>query len=186
MTPFVNRHLGPTHDEIAHMCEVLGVDEVGLEENFFALGGHSLLVVELLFRVEKELGVRPSLEAFSRTPTAATLAAFGLSLFWLDLAAGPAVTVAFLTLALAQLWNVFNLREPESGVVLNEVTRNPWVWAALALCLGLIGLALWHPGLSALLHVEYPGTEGIALAAAASLVFLLFAQIARAFIPSTS
>ncbi|MBU2484202.1 MAG: cation-translocating P-type ATPase, partial [Alphaproteobacteria bacterium] len=59
--------------------------------------------------------------------TLATLAAFLLALFWLRLESGPAVTVAFLTLALAQLWNVFNVRDADSGLIGNEVTRNPYV-----------------------------------------------------------
>ena len=57
--------------------------------------------------------------------TVATLGAFGLSLFWLGLDTGPAVTVAFTTLAVGQLWNVFNMRDPETGLIRNAVSRNP-------------------------------------------------------------
>ena len=48
------------------------------------------------------------------TITLATLGAFLLALEWLDLAPAEAVTVAFLTLALAQLWNVFNMRDADA------------------------------------------------------------------------
>ncbi len=108
--------------------------------------------------------------------TVATLGAFALALYWLGLDSGPAVTVAFLTLALAQLWNVFNLRDPDSGLFLNEVTRNPYVWAAILLCLGLIGSALWLPWLSDLLGLPDPGRAGLALATVASLVPLVLGQ----------
>lgn len=108
--------------------------------------------------------------------TLATLAAFLLALFWLKLEAGAAVTVAFLTLALAQLWNVFNVRDADAGLIDNEVTRNPYVWGALALCLGLIGLAVWLPSLAELLGLPWPGPQGLALAAVASLVPLLLGQ----------
>ena len=118
--------------------------------------------------------------------TLATLGAFGLALFWLELEPGPAVTVAFLTLALAQLWNVFNVRERDSGVLVNEVSRNPWVWAALALCLGLLAVALWHPGLAALLRVEDPGAEGLGLALGASLAVLVAGQAARVLLPASA
>lgn len=108
--------------------------------------------------------------------TLVTLGAFGLALFWLKVSPAAAVTVAFLTLAFAQLWNVFNVRSPESGMLRNDVTRNRYVWGALALCLGLIIAALWHPGLSGLLGLPYPGISGVGLAAGMSLLPLVFGQ----------
>jgi amino acid adenylation domain-containing protein len=55
-------------------CEVLGLEKVGVEDNFFDLGGHSLLVVRLHARLqglfERELAV---LDIF-RYPTIAALA----------------------------------------------------------------------------------------------------------------
>ena len=109
--------------------------------------------------------------------TAATLGAFALALFWLDLETGAAVTVAFLTLALAQLWNVFNVRDPGSGLLRNEVSRNPYVWGAIGLCLGLLALALWLPLLAGLLKLDPPGQNGLALAAAASVAPLVVGQL---------
>ncbi|SPH18813.1 Calcium-transporting ATPase [Defluviimonas aquaemixtae] len=109
--------------------------------------------------------------------TVATLAAFGLALFWLQLPAGKAVTVAFVTLALAQLWNVFNVRSTQGGVFVNDVTSNVYVWAALALCVGLIGGALWVPSLAELLDLPHPGGSGLTLAVAASFGPLIAGQI---------
>ncbi|WP_439154453.1 cation-translocating P-type ATPase [Yoonia sp.] len=109
--------------------------------------------------------------------TVATLAAFGLSLFWLGLEVGPSVTVAFLTLALGQLWNVFNLRDPAAGVLRNDVTQNPYVWGAIAICLGLVAAALWLPALAGLLRLESPGHVGLMLAAGASFVPLVLGQL---------
>ncbi|MDP2734160.1 MAG: cation-translocating P-type ATPase C-terminal domain-containing protein, partial [Hoeflea sp.] len=109
--------------------------------------------------------------------TIATLGAFLLSLSWLKLDSAASVTVAFLTLALAQLWNVFNMRDPGTGLFDNDVTRNPYVWGALALCLGLIGLAIWLPALASLLGLPTPGMEGLALALAASLTPLALGQM---------
>jgi P-type Ca2+ transporter type 2C len=108
--------------------------------------------------------------------TIATLGAFACALFWLGLDTGPAVTVAFLTLALAQLWNVFNVRDRDSGLLRNEVSRNGYIWGAIALCLGLIGLALWFPPLANLLGLPDPGRAGIILASAASLFPFLLGQ----------
>lgn len=118
------------------------------------------------------------------TITLVTLAAFWLALHWLMLDVGPSVTVAFLTLALAQLWNVFNVRVPSGRVFVNEVTGNPWVWGAIALCLGLISAALWLPGLSGILKLPDPGRAGLLLAAGASVVPLLIGQVFIALRPT--
>ncbi|MDE4132272.1 cation-transporting P-type ATPase [Phaeobacter sp. QD34_3] len=108
--------------------------------------------------------------------TLATLSAFVLSLFWLQLEEAQSVTVAFLTLALAQLWNVFNVRSTEGRLLANEVTGNPYVWAALALCSALIASALWFPALAGLLRLPDPGPAGLALSVALSLLPLLIGQ----------
>ncbi|WP_417425451.1 cation-translocating P-type ATPase [Hoeflea sp.] len=108
--------------------------------------------------------------------TLATLAAFWLALHWLMLDVGPSVTVAFVTLALAQLWNAFNVRAPGGHIFVNEVTRNPWIWGAIALCLGLIAAALWVPSLSDILKLPDPGLAGLWLALGASFVPLMIGQ----------
>ncbi|MCB1333245.1 MAG: cation-transporting P-type ATPase [Roseivivax sp.] len=112
--------------------------------------------------------------------TVATLAAFMLALFWLELGADQAVTVAFLTLALAQLWNVFNTRAADTHPLVNDITRNRYVWGALALCLVLIGSALWLPGLAEVLSLAAPGKAGLLLAAGVSVAPLLLGQIGLA------
>jgi acyl carrier protein len=38
--------------------EVLGVDRIGVYDNFFDLGGHSLLSIQVISRMEDRLGVR--------------------------------------------------------------------------------------------------------------------------------
>jgi acyl carrier protein len=38
--------------------EVLGIDRVSLHDNFFDVGGHSLLAMRVIVRTEKKLGVR--------------------------------------------------------------------------------------------------------------------------------
>jgi Ca2+-transporting ATPase len=58
------------------------------------------------------------------------------------------VTVSFLTLAFAQLWHVFDVREVESGLLRNEVTQNRYVWGALALSGVLVIGTLYLPGVS--------------------------------------
>jgi Ca2+-transporting ATPase len=105
------------------------------------------------------------------------LGALGASALWLEKPAREATTVCFLTLALAQLWHVFSMRDAGSGWIGNEITRNPWIWAALALCLGLLALAVHWAPLAGVLSVADPGVTGWALALAFSLVPLIVGQL---------
>ncbi len=75
---------------------------------------------------------------------------------WLDLDARQSVTVTFLTLAFAQLWHAFNMRHVRSGIVVNEVTRNGWLWGALALCAGLLATPPYLPPVADLLQLARP------------------------------
>jgi Ca2+-transporting ATPase len=92
-----------------------------------------------------------------------------------------AVTVSFLTLALAQLWHVFNMRNPGSAFFRNEITQNRFVWAALALCVGLLLLAVYLPGLAAVLKMEDPGTKGWSLVILMSLIPWVVGQSMKSF-----
>lgn len=56
-------------------CEVLGLPQVGLHDDFFALGGHSLGAIRLCAAIEQRLGVRVSVATLFRAPTVAQLAA---------------------------------------------------------------------------------------------------------------
>jgi Ca2+-transporting ATPase len=117
--------------------------------------------------------------AYGMLITAATLAAFVLALTWLDQSAEEAVTVSFLTLALAQLWHVFNIADWHSRLVVNDVTRNPFVWGSLVLCVGLILMAIHLPVLSSLLALSAPGWDSWMLIMGASLMPLLAVQVVK-------
>jgi acetyltransferase-like isoleucine patch superfamily enzyme/acyl carrier protein len=54
--------------------EVLGVDRVGVHDNFFQLGGHSLSTFRITFRIKQELGVDFPLQRLFHAPTVAELA----------------------------------------------------------------------------------------------------------------
>jgi acyl carrier protein len=65
----------PTEDSLARIwAEVLGVDRVGVHDNFFDLGGHSLQAVQLIARATKALGRDIPVKALFLYPTVATLA----------------------------------------------------------------------------------------------------------------
>ncbi|WP_229598005.1 cation-translocating P-type ATPase [Roseibium aggregatum] len=109
--------------------------------------------------------------------TISTLSAFAVALFLLGLETDRAITVAFLTLALSQLWNVFNMRVAAGSVWKSDVLRNGYVWGAIALCLGLIALAMLNRDLAALLALPWPGRLGLTLAVVTSFVPLVFGQV---------
>ncbi len=116
---------------------------------------------------------------YGLTTTAAVLGALVLALNWLQLDERQAVTVSFLTLALTQLWHVFNMAEQGSSLLRNEVTCNPFIWGALALCIGLVLLGVYLPGLSLVLTLVAPRTDGWLLVVGMSLIPLLVGQISK-------
>ena len=67
-----------TEDEAAAAkvwCEVLALEEVGVEDNFFALGGDSLACVRMAARLSQQLGREVPVTAPFRAPTIRTLLA---------------------------------------------------------------------------------------------------------------
>jgi acyl carrier protein len=55
--------------------DVLGLDEVGIDDNFFSLGGDSLHLTQVLARVESRLGRELPADAFFEGPTIREIAA---------------------------------------------------------------------------------------------------------------
>jgi len=54
--------------------ELLGIDRIGVHDNFFDLGGNSLMAIRVISRLKKDLGVDVSEVSIFEGPTVASLA----------------------------------------------------------------------------------------------------------------
>jgi amino acid adenylation domain-containing protein/non-ribosomal peptide synthase protein (TIGR01720 family) len=65
----------PTEETLCRIfAEVLGLDRIGIEDNFFEVGGHSLLAIKLIERVRRQ-GLHADVRSLFANPTPAGLAA---------------------------------------------------------------------------------------------------------------
>ena len=77
--------------------------------------------------------------------TASVLGVSMYSNYVLQLAPEQINNMAFFTLIFAQLLNVFNMPLRHLSFFRNEVTTNPWIWAAIVFCIFLTALAYLLP-----------------------------------------
>ena len=108
--------------------------------------------------------------------TAGTFGALAAARLWLNLDGAKVVTVTFLTLAFAQLWHTFNMRHPQSDLLRNEVTRNPWLWGALLLCTALLAVPPYLAPMAELLQLSPPTLTMWAIILALSAAPLVVTQ----------
>jgi Ca2+-transporting ATPase len=118
-----------------------------------------------------------SIMGYGALITTSVLLGLGIARGELGMDPARALTVSFLILAFAQLGHVLNSADPASGAIRNEVTRNPWVWAAVALCTMLLLVALQVPLLSGALRLVDPGLQGWILIGALSPLPLVVGRL---------
>ncbi|MFF0544460.1 non-ribosomal peptide synthase/polyketide synthase [Nocardia thailandica] len=144
----------------ALFADLLGVEKVGLDDDFFALGGNSLVATRAVGRLHASTGVRVDVREFFDHPTVAVLAALldaGVAEHRPALVAGPRPEVVPLSPAQQRMW-FLNRFDPDTGaynipiaVRLTGALDVPALRAALVDVLGR------HE----VLRTVYPEVEGV-------------------------
>ncbi|MCZ4521275.1 non-ribosomal peptide synthase/polyketide synthase [Rhodococcus ruber] len=99
-------------------ADVLGVERIGLDDDFFALGGNSLVATRLVARISSALGKRVGVRDLFEAPSVESLSARIESM--MDSASSPSLVPVDrgqplpLSLAQQRMW-VINRLDPESG-----------------------------------------------------------------------
>jgi len=87
--------------------------------------------------------------------------------------------MAFYTLVLAQLFNVFNMPKRQESFVANEVTRNKWVWGALVLSILITLGAYLMPSVAEALSLETFSFELLGTTVLFALGSVVLAQLIK-------
>lgn len=119
--------------------------------------------------------------SYSAVITAVVLGAYGVASNWYGSGSEKTITVSFLTLAFAQLWHVFNMRDKGSHFLRNDVVKNNYIWGAIVLCIVLLLLAVYVSPLATILSVVDPGLKGWGLIVGMSILPLIAGQIYKHF-----
>jgi len=85
--------------------------------------------------------------------------------------------VAFITLAFAQLFHVFNMSAFDSKVFINDITKNKYVWLAIVICTGFMVLVFVSPKMRLVLDLDILPTKIWMLAILSSLFPLVLIQL---------
>jgi amino acid adenylation domain-containing protein len=152
----------PRTPQEAILCElfadVLGVPKIGIDDHFFKMGGHSLLVTRLASRVRVVMGVELPIRALFESPRVAQLAA---RLDKAD-AARPALSTMlrpdFLPLSFAQqrLWFVHKLEGPSPTYNMRIALRLTGPLDVHALEQAFVDVVARHESL----RTKFPEVEG--------------------------
>ena len=86
--------------------------------------------------------------------TAAVLLAVFYCRYTMVIDNGMENNIAFITLASAQLFHVFNMSAVDSRIIINDVTKNKFVWLALFLCFGILALVFFQPQMRLVLNLK--------------------------------
>ena len=111
-----------------------------------------------------------------------TLLAFGIGLHWHGTdgeGMRRATTMAFMTLALAQVFHAFDARSQNRSIFTSRLFTNGWLWGAVAICLILQAAAVYVPLLQKILHTVPPTTREWGVIAGCSLLPVAVVELVK-------
>lgn len=111
-----------------------------------------------------------------------TLVAFGVGMRWHgmdDEHLYRPTTMAFTTLALAQVFHVFSARSQSRSAFTRRLFVNPWVWLAVAGCVALQLAAIYVPLLRRVLQTMSPSLSEWGVIVACSLAPLAIVEVSK-------
>ena len=111
-----------------------------------------------------------------------TLVAFAIGLNWHGTdgeGLRRATTMAFMTLALTQVFHVFNARSQNRSALTSRLWTNGWLWGAVAMCLVLQIAAVTVPLLQRVLHTVVPTASEWGVIAGCSLLPVVVVEFVK-------
>ena len=111
-----------------------------------------------------------------------TLLAFGIGMHWHGSEGEGlrrATTMAFMTLALAQVFHAFDARSQNRSVFTSRLFTNVWLWGAVAICLILQAAAVYLPLLQKVLHTVPPTISEWGVIAGCSLLPIVVVEFVK-------
>jgi len=113
--------------------------------------------------------------------TISVLGIFFLHLFYEKRPLEVAVTTSFLTLGLAQIFHIFNMRLLDSPIFSNDITHNRYIWGAIVLCISLMVGVVYIPTLRSVLSLTSLDLNLWLRVLGFSLIPVLIGQLATFF-----
>jgi len=114
--------------------------------------------------------------------TSVTLFAFGIGMHWHgddETGLRRASTMAFMTLALSQVFHVFNARSQTRSAFTDRLFTNGWLWGAVGICLVLQFAAVYIPLLQTVLRTVPPTISEWGLIAVCSMLPLAVVELVK-------
>jgi P-type Ca2+ transporter type 2C len=109
--------------------------------------------------------------------TASVVAAIFYCTYKMGTDAKTANNVAFITLSFAQLFHVFNMSSVNSRLLINDITKNKFIWLAILICSGLMVFVFVVPQMRYVLRLSELPINVWIVAIGASLMPLVFIQL---------